>query len=48
MTDLIGLTGTQPPSDPSQWGETRTTPKDVVAVYHYLSMLSPNRHVRSS
>lgn len=41
MVDTVGLTGTQPPDDPSQWGETRTTARDVVAVYHYLNTMTP-------
>ncbi|MEC3916287.1 hypothetical protein [Nocardia sp. CDC160] len=41
MVDLIGLTGTQPPTDPAEWGETRTTPKDVVAIYRYLTTVLP-------
>ncbi|GAB2522982.1 serine hydrolase [Nocardia heshunensis] len=41
MIDLIGLTGTQPPDDSAEWGETRTTPADVVAVYRYLTTVVP-------
>ncbi|MFJ9365708.1 hypothetical protein ACIRRA_15000 [Nocardia sp. NPDC101769] len=41
MIDLIGLTGTRPPNDPSEWGETLTTPRDVVSVYRYLSTAVP-------
>ncbi|MGW4245999.1 hypothetical protein, partial [Nocardia sp. NPDC004722] len=41
MVDLIGLTGTQPPEDTSQWGETRTTPADVVSIYRYLATSVP-------
>ncbi|KAA2252160.1 serine hydrolase [Solihabitans fulvus] len=32
----IGLTGTRPPADPNQWGDTTTTAEDVVAIYRYL------------
>jgi len=32
----IGLGATQPPDDPAQWGETLTTPADVVRIYHYI------------
>jgi hypothetical protein len=32
----IGLTGTLPPDDPEQWGETRTTARDVAEIYRYL------------
>ncbi|MFI5777565.1 serine hydrolase [Nocardia sp. NPDC051570] len=41
MTALIGLPGTQPPDDPDQWGETRTTPRDIVTIYHYLTTAAP-------
>ncbi|ATL70015.1 hypothetical protein CRH09_31360 [Nocardia terpenica] len=41
MIARIGLTGTQPPDDPSQWGETLTTAQDVVAVYRYLTTSVP-------
>ncbi|MFE3191293.1 hypothetical protein ACFXHA_19945 [Nocardia sp. NPDC059240] len=41
MIDRIGLTGTQLPEDSSEWGETRTTPADVVAIYHYLTTAVP-------
>jgi beta-lactamase class A len=34
--DLAGLTGSAPPDDPSQWGETTTTAADVVALYRYV------------
>ncbi|MRH89736.1 hypothetical protein GFY24_20195 [Nocardia sp. SYP-A9097] len=45
MTNLLGLTGTEPPEDPAQWGETRTTPKDVVTLFEYLdtTVLLPAR-----
>ncbi|MFI9381652.1 serine hydrolase [Kutzneria sp. NPDC052558] len=33
---LIGLTGTQPPDDPSQWGETTMSAQDVVTTYQYI------------
>lgn len=39
---LAGLTGSAPPDDPSQWGETVISARDVVAVYDYvLTGLSP-------
>ncbi len=41
MTALIGLPGTRAPDDPAQWGETRTTPSDVVTIYHYLTTTAP-------
>ncbi|WP_431876620.1 hypothetical protein [Amycolatopsis sacchari] len=33
---LMGLTSTQPPSAAGQWGATKVTPEDLVAVYRYL------------
>ncbi|GAB2535074.1 hypothetical protein GCM10027167_45060 [Nocardia heshunensis] len=41
MVDLIGLQDTQPPADPDEWGETLTTPQDVVAIYHYITTVVP-------
>ncbi|AYF75853.1 hypothetical protein D7D52_20655 [Nocardia yunnanensis] len=41
MADRLGLRETQPPDDPAQWGETRTTPADVVTIYHYLTTTVP-------
>ncbi|MQY17508.1 serine hydrolase [Nocardia macrotermitis] len=41
MAGLMGLPGTQPPDDPSQWGETLTTAQDVVTVYRYLTNTVP-------
>jgi len=44
VTDLIGLAqlqDTSPPADSGEWGETLTSPRDVVAVYQFaLSSLS--------
>jgi len=34
--DLAGLTGSAPPDDPSQWGETTVTAADVVTLYRYV------------
>jgi|GEM_PF-1771331 len=46
MADLMGLSGTQAPSDPDQWGETLTTAQDVVAIYRYLGTVpEPARDV---
>ena len=40
--DLAGLTGSAPPDDPSQWGETTVTAADVVTLYRFvLDDLSP-------
>ncbi|MGV9679347.1 serine hydrolase [Nocardia sp. NPDC003482] len=38
---LLGLDGTAPPDDPAQWGQTRTTPRDVVTIYRYLTTAAP-------
>ncbi|MCE7001076.1 hypothetical protein LZG04_40600 [Saccharothrix sp. S26] len=40
----IGLTGLVPPDDPNQWGGTRMTARDVVAVYRYV-LASPHADV---
>ncbi|SEP49956.1 hypothetical protein [Amycolatopsis saalfeldensis] len=32
----MGLTGTQPPSNPGRWGDTKITAADVVRIYDYL------------
>jgi hypothetical protein len=32
----MGLTGTQPPSSPGRWGDTKITAADVVRIYNYL------------
>jgi hypothetical protein len=37
MAGLLGLTGTEPPEDSSRWGNTLTTPQDVVSVYRYIT-----------
>ena len=37
MANLLGLTGTQPPSDPGEWGDTLITPQDMVTVYRYIT-----------
>jgi hypothetical protein len=37
MASLRGLTGTSPPDDPGAWGDTRTTPRDIVQVYRYIT-----------
>ncbi|MFG1796497.1 serine hydrolase [Nocardia sp. NPDC049149] len=41
MIETVGLTGTEPPADPAEWGETLTTAQDVVAVYRYLTTTVP-------
>jgi hypothetical protein len=42
MVSLLGLTGTQPPEKPGRWGDTLTTPRDLVAVYRYITDRLPN------
>jgi hypothetical protein len=37
MASLLRLTGTAPPDDPGEWGDTRITPQDMVTVYRYLA-----------
>lgn len=37
MVSLLRLTGTRPPDDPGQWGDTLITPKDMVTVYLYIT-----------
>ncbi|MGH3687553.1 MAG: hypothetical protein ACRDRU_18710 [Pseudonocardiaceae bacterium] len=37
MVGLLGLTGTRPPDDPGEWGDTLITPQDVVTVYRYIT-----------
>lgn len=37
MVGLLGFTGTQPPEDPSRWGDTLITPQDIVTVYRYIT-----------
>ncbi|RJQ74979.1 hypothetical protein D5S17_21800 [Pseudonocardiaceae bacterium YIM PH 21723] len=36
MAGRIGLPGTQGPDDPNFWGDTLTTPADLVRIYRYL------------
>lgn len=45
MVGLLGLTGTRPPDDPSEWGDTKITPQDMVTVYRYITdqLPSPDR-----
>lgn len=38
-SDTIGLTGTEPPEDPGQWGEVLLTPADVARVYDHVLRL---------
>jgi hypothetical protein len=42
MITLAGLRDTRPPDRPGEWGETRLSPQDVLAVYQYaMNSLSP-------
>ncbi|GAB2551932.1 serine hydrolase [Nocardia heshunensis] len=41
MVSTIGLTATTAPEDTAQWGETLTTPRDVVAIFHYITGSAP-------
>jgi hypothetical protein len=42
MVSLLGLTGTRPPDDPSEWGDTKITSQDMVTVYRYITDQLPN------
>jgi hypothetical protein len=42
MVDQLGLTGTQPPDDPGEWGDTLITPQDMVTVYRYITEQVPD------
>jgi hypothetical protein len=37
MAARIGLSATQPPADPTQWGDTSITADDIVATYRYIT-----------
>lgn len=39
---LIGLSNTTPPTDPTQWGMAKTSARDVVATYEYLTDVIPD------
>ncbi|WP_327145035.1 hypothetical protein [Nocardia sp. NBC_01327] len=41
MANLVGMPGTQAPEDSSEWGETLTTPQDVVTLYQWLTTQAP-------
>lgn len=36
VADRLGLTGTSPPADPSQWGETLLSARDMVLLYDHV------------
>jgi hypothetical protein len=37
VAELLGLGATSPPADTSQWGEVRTSARDVAALYGYVT-----------
>jgi hypothetical protein len=37
MISLLGLSDTEPPSDPAQWGDTLITAADVVTTYRWIT-----------
>ncbi|WP_230329492.1 serine hydrolase [Nocardia aurantiaca] len=41
MVSTIGLSATTAPDDIAQWGETLTTPRDVVSIFHYITTAVP-------
>ncbi|HET9257338.1 MAG TPA: hypothetical protein VFO16_19350 [Pseudonocardiaceae bacterium] len=41
MASTLELTGTQPPSDPGEWGDTLITAQDMVKVYQYITNQLP-------
>ncbi|MGH3603452.1 MAG: hypothetical protein ACRDQI_05435 [Pseudonocardiaceae bacterium] len=41
MVGQLGLTGTEPPDDPGEWGDTLITPQDMVTVYRYITEQVP-------
>jgi beta-lactamase class A len=42
MSDVIGLHATTPPSsDPGEWGDTLTSPSDLVTLYRYITEKLP-------
>lgn len=45
-SQLLGLTGTQPPEKPGQWGDTLLTADDIVRIYqHVLDLPEPDREL---
>jgi hypothetical protein len=37
IAGLLGLSGTRPPDDPGEWGDTLITPQDMTTVYRYIT-----------
>jgi hypothetical protein len=44
MASLLRLTGTRPPDDPGEWGDTMITPQDMVTVYRYVTDQLPKNN----
>lgn len=42
MAALIGLDHTSPPTDPDEWGMTKTSANDVVAIYQFIEDQMPD------
>ncbi|WP_216210002.1 serine hydrolase [Amycolatopsis aidingensis] len=40
----IGLSDTSPPENPGRWGDTRTTPRDVLRIYRHIRTELPAGH----
>jgi hypothetical protein len=47
MVSRLGLSGTRPPGDPGEWGDTLITAQDMVTVYRYIAdrLPGPDRDV---
>lgn len=47
VASRLGLSGTRPPSDPGEWGDTQITAQDMVTVYRYITdrLPEPDRDV---
>jgi hypothetical protein len=45
VATMLGLTGTRPPEDPGEWGDTLITARDMVTVYRYVAdqLAAPSR-----
>jgi hypothetical protein len=41
MAGVMGLSHTDPPSDPGEWGNTMTTPQDLAKTYQYVTEQLP-------
>lgn len=40
----LGLSGTEPPDEPGQWGATTTTARDVATVYRHIACEADDEH----